>query len=440
MKKFSFILLLLVTFYNLAQSDTCLQNTILGISFPPVSGETERDFTQPHLDFLGVQKIRIGEDWSNREPSQGNFNWSPLENRLVWAETYGYDVLLTIQSNGPNWACSNVANTQSCVYSNNNFFKTYIDSLLIKYGDKISKIQFGNEWQSDFWYAGNANDFVQANNILYQSVQTHAPHVKVVLGGFTTISLRFLAGCNGFVDSFYDDDGIFYDQAFLQSNCPTPVIQNVLHRIDSVLGQAKYDIIDLHLYDDAEQWDEYFYNFIDTITKPILVSEFGGPNVNIEPATDAYQLTSVYDYIKKLDSLGISEAYFFKLVEGTNNPAHATSGLIDGTTLNEKPVYYLFKSFIGCTAFINQSTNEQSIGFYPNPMNEETLAQFVLNYNSKNNLLKIYDLKGRIVFKDDLTPKDNQYIIKKNQLHTGVYIVTINNEDGLIAKGKLVIE
>ena len=73
-------------------------------------------------------------------------------------------------------------------------------------------------------------------------------------------------------------------------------------------------------------------------------------------------------------------------------------------------------------------------------MNEETLASFVLNYNSKNTLLKIYDLKGRIVFKDELSPKDNQYLIQKNQLQTGVYIVTITNENGRLAKGKLVIE
>ncbi len=52
------------------------------------------------------------------------------------------------------------------------------------YGSKIAKIQFGNEWQGTFWYAGSAEQFVASHNVVYDVARLHAPDAKVVLGGF----------------------------------------------------------------------------------------------------------------------------------------------------------------------------------------------------------------------------------------------------------------
>ncbi|MCT4580609.1 MAG: T9SS type A sorting domain-containing protein [Flavobacteriales bacterium] len=438
-KRLLISVLTLIPFLTLAQSDTCLVTTELGISFPPVAQASYRTFAKTYLDDLGVQKIRIGEDWSNREPVQGSFNWGPLEERLLWADSNNYEVLLTIQSNGPNWACSGVSNDRSCVFNDNNDFKNYIDSVLVRYGDKIAKIQFGNEWQSDYWYAGNANAFIQAHNVLYNSVQTNAPNVKVVLGGFTTISLRFLAGCNGWVTHFDDDDGVVYDSVFLANNCSTPAIQEVKARIDSVLKYANYDFIDLHLYDDVEQWDEYYYNFIDTITTPIIVSEFGGPNLNTEPYSDSYQADRLYDYIKKLDSLEIAEAYYFKLVEGTNNQAHLASGLIDDSTLAIKPAYYIFKSFNNCSSYIYTLDLGKRIRFYPNPMYYRTSAEFSeVNFDGEATL-NLYDLSGKLV--KMITISNNNYcVIDREGLKVGLYYAKIVSNQKVIGRGKLVVQ
>lgn len=421
-----------------AQNDTCLNYTDLGISFPPVADNTQRTFAKTHLDVLEVTKIRFAENWVLREPTQGNFNWQPLDDRIDWAYNNGYEILLTIQSNAPGWACSAVQNGQSCVFSDNNDFKIYIDSLLQRHPNKISKIQFGNEWQSDYWYIGNANDFIQANNVLYTSVQTYSPITQVVLGGFTTISLRFMAGCNGYVNSFYDDDGIFYDSAYLATNCSTSAIQDVINRIDSVLQYAQYDIIDLHFYDDVEQWDEYYLNFSETITKPIIVSEFGGPNMNYEPYSEAFQTDRLYQYIKKLDSLEISEAYFFKLVEGTANPAHSASGLIDDTTLLEKPAYYLFKSFISCVTFVYEYDYGKRIKFYPNPMRDYTTIEFQNINSDYSKTISIYDSDGRIA-KTITNINKNYILLKKGNLTSGFYFVKVRDQTGVVARGKLII-
>ncbi len=326
-------------------TDYTLQSLTLGISFPPVSDAEQRNFTQPILDELEVRPIRIAEEWSLREPTQGNFSWSPLDDRVNWATANDYQLLLTIQSDGPDWACSQTRNIRSCVYADNADFQNYVEVLLQRYPDKIDKIQFGNEWQSEWWYAGNAMEFVQASNIVYEAIQLYSPSTKFVLGGFTTISLRYLAACNGFVSSFYDDEGNFFDQAYLDINCGGADIQQVVKRINYVLGNAQYDELDIHLYDDVDQWDEYYFYFKSMVAKPIIVTEFGGPNVNLEPLYEEYQAQQIEKYIRKLDSLGIYEGYFFKLVEGSTNPAHITSGLIRASSLENKLAFGVFKKF-----------------------------------------------------------------------------------------------
>jgi len=124
---------------------------------------------------------------------------------------------------------------------------------------------------------------------LYNSVQEFSPTTEVVLGGFTTSSLRYLAYCNGYINHFIEDDGTIIDSTLIDDICNADFLIAGRERIDSVLANALYDIIDLHFYDDYEIWPELFANFTDTISTPILVSEFGGPNMNVEPYSEEYQ-------------------------------------------------------------------------------------------------------------------------------------------------------
>ena len=319
----------------------------MGISFPPVANTEQMNFTAPLLKELNVNRIRFAEDWSLREPVEGNFNRNPLDERINWAEKNNFEMLLTIQSNGAPWACNTtLKNANSCVYSDHNKFKNYIEKLLQRYPNKIAKIQFGNEWQTEFWYIGNEQQFVTVSNIVYDAIQQFSPNTKFVLGGFTTISLRFLAGCNGLINEFYDDEGNHYDRALLNINCNTPKIKTIRNRIDYVLNNARYDFVDIHLYDDVENWDIYYKNIKSMVQKPIIISEFGGPNVNIESVSEDYQANQLKKYITAINLMDVTEAYFFKLVEGSNNPTHSKSGLIDFHTLSKKKNFEVFKNTI----------------------------------------------------------------------------------------------
>jgi hypothetical protein len=245
-----------------------------------------------------------------------------------------------------------------------------------------------------------------------------------------------LAGCNGYVTSFYDDDGNYYDSSYLITNCPTSAIQNVKIRIDSVLKFALYDVLDLHLYDDVELWDEYYANFSDSITKPIIVSEFGGPNMNYENYSESFQTNRLYQYIKKLDSLQIQEAYYFKLVEGTSNLAHSTSGLISDTTLIEKSSYYLFKSFIDCLTFVNEFENKSEIHIYPNPFSNQAILQSDTPFN--NVTFTLVNCFGQTV--SEIKNINGQTtILSFDNLAGGLYFVKLTENNRIIGKAKLLI-
>lgn len=322
-----------------------LSHTTLGLSFPPVADDEQRAFTAPILNELGVKNIRIGEDWNLRQPTEAEYNWGPLDKRMAWISENNLNVFLTIQSNGAEWACQSPMNERSCVYQDLDAFETYLSLLLTRYPNQIKWIQFGNEWQSEFWFAGSAEQYVMTQNILYQTVKSIEPTIQVVLGGFTTISLRFMAGCGGNEIEFTNDEGERFDQNNLPELCTSQEYEEVLDRITYVLDHATYDQVDLHLYDDPEQWGIYLAHFRTMSHAPIIVTEFGGPNVNLEPKNDEYQAERLEDYIRTLDSLEVQEAFFFKLVEGTNNPAHETSGLIKGRRLKRKPSFEVFKAF-----------------------------------------------------------------------------------------------
>ena len=242
MRLFILLLLLVGCTKNNPYSEDCNIALELGISFPPVADGQQRDFTAPLLQELGVKRIRIADRWSFREPTPGVFNWGPLDERIAWAEAQGLAILLTIQSEGPDWACSSVSNTNSCIYNNNADFQNYVEQLLQRYPNRIAKIQFGNEWMSDFWYIGTGAQFAAANNIVYDAVQQYSPDTKVVLGGFTSISLRIMAACDGLIEVLQDDDGNTYNRQYLDDNCGTdPTVQQARAKIDVVLNTARYD-------------------------------------------------------------------------------------------------------------------------------------------------------------------------------------------------------
>jgi hypothetical protein len=395
------------------------------MSFPPVTDANQREFSRIHLQNLDVSLIRIAEDWSWREETQGVYTWGQFDARMNWVEENNFEVLLTIQSNGPDWACnSNLQNDLSCAFSDSIAFRMYMDTLLVRYGDIITKIQFGNEWHSDYWYIGYAADFIRAHNTVWESVQENAPQIDVVLGGFSSGTMISLAGCYGYLDSVrMPDENVWHQQDVIIAHCNSPEIQYIATRQDSILTMCHYDIIDMHLYDDVEYWPLY-YHIMDSITGgtyPIIVSEMGGPNLfNELPYSDEFQAERLYQYIKCVDSLQIPEVYYFKLATGGDSaPYHMESGLIDSETLIEKPAYYLFKTMnCDCGTSNCPDYTADIYSVYPNPASDFiNLSDLVEDFE-----ISIYNISGQLLYSGK-----NIHQIPVNDYKIGVYFVKVKS-------------
>ena len=307
---------------------------LAGMSFPPYSNEEQIEFTVDELDNLSVDRMRIAIDWRDREPVQGDFYWTPMDYRMEQAANNSIKVFLTIISLAPDWAVAGHG-TEGANFIDEAALQTFIETLLNRY-DNIELIQFGNEWESGtedgsvYNTQNSAEKFVAYTNILYDAVQRLSPETKVVLGGLT----RTYPICE-----YFADDGVYPDFSGIQlaNGATLDWLHERVDKIKSdyasdglktvveyVLENADYDIIDIHLYDDPENWPKY----LSTIPgdKPVLVSEFGGPNSEFENTNANYQAERMDDYIDAIEQLPIIEAYYFKLVE-TEASYHSDSGL-----------------------------------------------------------------------------------------------------------------
>ncbi len=316
---------------------------LMGISFPPVETREKMAFTLRQLPAIDVTHIRVAENWKNREPQRGAFNWAPLESRIGTLADAGIKVLLTVQSDGPDWACA-VRNTKSCVFRNWDDFEPYLRELVERVGSRLDAIQFGNEW--DHQFVGTAREYLSYQNRFYRLVKQINPDLDVVLGGVTSRAMLFQSIC--LEDTRLDTDQIRLVRdmdlnAFVQNEVcmrQRATYEADLRDVRMVLGSASYDIADLHLYDTPQLWPGFVRMLHQMTDRPVYITEFGGPNPELEPSDPQYQARRLEQYLQTISRLPVARAYFFKLTDG-GGAYHDRSGLFDERG-NPKPALEVF--------------------------------------------------------------------------------------------------
>ena len=86
--------------------------------------------------------------------------------------------------------------------------------------------------------------------------------------------------------------------------------------------------------------------------------------------------------------------------------------------------------------------NHQSsfnVEVFPNPINEHGILQAVSFHNEKDFTISIYNSLGQEI-KTTSLDKNNQYIIKANELTSGIYFYSIRNKIGEQKNGKIIIK
>jgi hypothetical protein len=317
--------------------DYGLERLVIGAAFPPLQQEADVSFTIAACKELGIGWIRYQESWLNREPEKDGFNWEPMDTRIEMLHRAGIKILLTLGGQEwPAWLNSSPGrNDESTLYQ----FREYVAALLLRYAGKIERIQFGNEWnwEIDDYMAGDEEAFIAYANIVHEEAYRLSEELRptIVLGSLNGLS--YLAFDQGLVSRIKIEGREPYQERIAAYSAKPD--RALSKRAENILAKARYDMLDIHLYDDYENWPIYLQALravereVGKPESPVLVSEFGGPYpVSLYgffggKPRQSVLARSLVRYVKTLDSMELEEVYFFALAEGGPERYHQDSYL-----------------------------------------------------------------------------------------------------------------
>lgn len=316
----------------------------LGAAYPPVRDREEIQDTIAAVRDLGLSSVRIGCDWSLREPKKDSYSWAPFEARLRAFADAGISVLVTLETHEwPAWLPE--GDPEHDDPRTLSEFREYVRDLLESYGSLISRIQFGNEWnwEIDDFFGGSEEAYVAYANILAREVRRYRKTTgkdgpTIVLGSFFARSA--LAFDRGLISEVRIEGRSVYGNQ-VRKYTALPPEERMTARVRAVVSAAEFEMLDVHFYDDYPDWPLHLRAFLDSVREirgpdpvPVLAGEFGGPYpVELYPefGTPSPDLLALRlsEYVRTLGSIGIVEAYFFRLRQGENHVPHADSFLLD---------------------------------------------------------------------------------------------------------------
>jgi len=314
---------------------------------------------------LNIKAATKFEMWNVRQTSEGaSYSWRGMDRVMNdFLDKTKATMFLRITPWGLNsdgsvaWYCDRSLPDKkpdefSCIISPKyeNDFKNYIDAITKRYSDKLTEIAFSNEWTGSH-FVGDQYDYVKYANWLYDITKANSPKTTVVLGAITSNPMRYLTGCLLSSDDPNYINKIYFKGRYLNADQKKQFCSELSPGYDKfiyALKNAKYDAVDIHLYDDYEYWDEYVHALETLTDKPIYVSEFGGPNPYDPKRSDEnYQADQLQKYLDKITELQIPQAYYFQLIE--TGAYHADSALVKVEGNNnpiKKPTYNVFKNYL----------------------------------------------------------------------------------------------
>ncbi len=338
----------------------------LGISFPPLSSREQLKLTGEYLKDLGVHHIRMSLNWGLREPEEGQYNWDPFDRRMDFFANLGVVPFITLNSNAPEWIRNTLQdrkkNSRSAALGpgENQKLAGFVQAFINRYQQRnpglVRYIQFGNEWQGAWWYAGSGLKYRASLEAVYAAVKQADPDIIVVLGGFAWGTAASLAAYDGRIESFWGDDGelVSGDELRCIVSMQSPALpgESDLERIDIVLASSAYDWVDVHMYDQPELWsagvDAVVSRLREDFNGRVVCTEFGGPHPFREThLSDNEHADRMSAYLEAVQKLDLAMALHFRLVQ-TGQPLHADSGLVVKGLFGYRklPAYEIFKQEI----------------------------------------------------------------------------------------------
>ncbi|MBD3639187.1 MAG: T9SS type A sorting domain-containing protein [Crocinitomicaceae bacterium] len=151
-------------------------------------------------------------------------------------------------------------------------------------------------------------------------------------------------------------------------------------------------------------------------------------------------------YVVKTDSTGnlIWETDFGQDLPETENGWSICKGTDGGyvvcgqkTEPGESYVYVIKLNESGSVVSMNEVQTSDQLNVYPNPFTVKTTIQFSKPLKEQSNIL-VYGLSGEIIFQDVLEVGTEKYILRKEHLTAGIYIISVQSSQAILTR-KIII-
>ena len=275
--------------------------TFYGVAYPNFENKKARELVNTELKQLKQFHIRLSANWAKIEARKGRYDFEPLEEQLNFARSRGLKVLLTIESEAPEWACRNA----DCTKFSQTAFRKLIAHLVLKYEGQFQQIQFGSEWDYYGW-DGSIKTIIDFQNNLYDVVKILAPDIEVLLGGISSLTPATALFC----------DQTEFPNLVLSSKYLEPrgyVLTNTCRlkkqlkaNLNDVLFEARFDGVDLHLNGLCQYWPDYIKWLKTQTDKAIVIGEY---------SFSEQETLSIAQCLQTLDQMEIKQAYFYPVFD-----------------------------------------------------------------------------------------------------------------------------
>ena len=181
-----------------------ISKTFFGLSVVDLGNPLPWPLTVP----LGTLGKTQGTEWNDVEPSNGTFDWTPLDNSISKAESAGVSSFIYTFWSTPEWASS--APTQSCILtaienttgcaappSKLSYWDAFVQAVVSRYKNQIQYYELGNEANLAETYSGNVSEMVTLSQHAYEDVKSIEPSAIVLSPSVSTIGVApYTPGCN----------------------------------------------------------------------------------------------------------------------------------------------------------------------------------------------------------------------------------------------------
>ncbi len=141
-----------------------------------------------------------------------------------------------------------------------------------------------------------------------------------------------------------------------------------------------------------------------------------------------------------------TDSSYIAIIHNPNATGLSCDFDIDGLYLNGKTCGYSLPNFIEsyfdtiiCYNNINNELleNNDKISIYPNPFDDCTTIELYTEFEINNAELELYDMLGNEVFQSKINAQ--KFILKRNNLSSGIYLLKIKLDNNQIYNNKLII-